>query len=67
MAIMLCQYVYIMEIVGPKWRTFGGKAQDVFWDIGDVVNFVMAYFIRDWRMLILGSTMFILPYMLSWR
>ncbi|XP_031561203.1 organic cation transporter protein-like [Actinia tenebrosa] len=66
-SLMLCQYVYIIEIVGPRRRTFSGKIQDFFWDFGDVISFLLAYLIRDWRMLTLISTLIIIPFILCWR
>ncbi|XP_032230207.2 organic cation transporter protein isoform X2 [Nematostella vectensis] len=66
-SVMVCQYVYVIELVGPKTRTMSGKVQDLFWDIGDVMTFVCAYFIREWRMLILCCTLFFVPFFLFWR
>jgi hypothetical protein len=66
-SMLLCQYVYIMEIVGPSRRTFAAKVQDFFWDIGDVACFTLAYLIRDWRLLTLVSTLIIVPFLLCWR
>lgn len=65
--IMLCEYVFVLEIVGPKWRTFCGKFQDFFWDFGDITCFLFGYFIRDWRWLSLGTTLTIIPFLLCWR
>ncbi|XP_032229103.1 organic cation transporter protein [Nematostella vectensis] len=66
-SVMVCQYVYVIELVGPKARTMSGKVQDFFWDLGDILSFTCAYFIREWRMLILCVTLFFVPFFFFWR
>ena len=49
-------YVYILELVGPNYRTLAGKVQDVFWVLGASIAALAAYLIRDWRYLLLFAS-----------
>lgn len=46
-------YVYILELVGKSYRTLAGKVQDVFWVLGACLMIMIAYFVRDWRHVLL--------------
>lgn len=50
---MLTQYVYVLELVGPTKRTMAGKLTDFGWTLGNVATVFFAYFIRDWRVLLI--------------
>ncbi|KAJ7382377.1 hypothetical protein OS493_035438 [Desmophyllum pertusum] len=52
----VCHYVYILELVGPSYRTMGAKVMDFFWVTGAAVMALLAYFIRDWRTLLLVAS-----------
>lgn len=46
-------YVYILELVGPSYRTMSGKGSGFFWAAGSGTCALVAYYIRDWRTLLL--------------
>ena len=51
-------------MVGPRWRALAGQAPNFFWSLGYMILAVVAYFIRDWRVLTLGLLVFAVPYVL---
>jgi len=55
--VMLTQYVYFMELVGPSKRTAAGNLQFLFFNGFQPLFIIIAYFIRDWRMLTLAATL----------
>ncbi|KXJ28982.1 Organic cation transporter protein [Exaiptasia diaphana] len=55
--IMLSQYVYILELVGPSKRTMAGKLTDFGWVVGACYTVMLAYFIRDWRILLIVASL----------
>ena len=50
------QYVYILELVGPSFRTMSGKGSGFFWAIGSGASALLAYNIRYWRTLLLVAS-----------
>ncbi|KAJ7388477.1 hypothetical protein OS493_037387 [Desmophyllum pertusum] len=54
--VMLSQYVYAMELVGPSKRTAAANLVYLFHNGFQPLFVGIAYFLRDWRMLILVST-----------
>ncbi|XP_001622468.2 organic cation transporter protein [Nematostella vectensis] len=54
---MLSQFIYLMEIVGPKRRTLTGYVAYLFWGGFGLVILLFAYFIRGWRTLLLAGTL----------
>ena len=62
MAAMLCFGPAGIEIVGPRWRVLSGTVSYYFWLGGYPVLAALAYFIRDWRTLIIAGTLVSLPY-----
>jgi len=55
--VMLTQYVYFMELVGPSKRTAAGNLEFLFFNGFQPLFVIIAYFIRDWRMLTLAATL----------
>ena len=55
--VMLTQYVYFMELVGPSKRTAVGNLEFLFHNGFQALFVIIAYFIRDWRMLTLTATL----------
>lgn len=51
--VMLTQYVYVMELVGPSKRTQSGKVTDFGWVLGACFTAMLGYLIREWRVLLL--------------
>ena len=43
-------FVYIMEIIGTKWRTWFGVDSQLLFSVGYMALSVVGYFARDWRM-----------------
>ncbi|KAJ7333877.1 hypothetical protein OS493_015970 [Desmophyllum pertusum] len=62
----VCHYVYILELVGPSYRTMGAKVMDFFWVTGAAVMALLAYFIRDWRTLLLVASFPPVLFLLLW-
>ena len=59
---MLCFCLSGIEIVGPRWRVLSGTVSYSFWLGGFPILAALAYFIRDWRKLIIAGTLVSLPY-----
>lgn len=53
---MLVSYVFMMEIIGVKWRTTFSVAFHIPFDVGHTVLPLISYFFRDWRNLQLAIT-----------
>lgn len=53
---MLVSYVFMMEIIGVKWRTTFAVAFHIPFDVGYMVLPLISYFFRDWRDLQLAIT-----------
>ena len=53
---MLSHYIYCMEIIGPKHRTAVGNAIYFFYNGFQMLFVLIAYFIRDWRIILLVIT-----------
>ena len=51
-------YVLALELVGSKSRSFAAIVFDHFFSIGQLTLVLIAYFVRDWRLL---SIIFIIP------
>ena len=49
-------YVYILELVGPSYRTLACKFTGFFWVGGHLVMALVSYFIRYWRHLLLVAS-----------
>ncbi|XP_076822510.1 organic cation transporter protein-like isoform X1 [Clavelina lepadiformis] len=57
-------FVYIMEIVGMKWRTFFGMFYQTFFALGYMIMGGIAYNWRDWHEITFVSTLLSLPFLL---
>lgn len=55
--VMLTQYIYVMELIGPTKRTLAGNLEFLFFNGFQPLFVGIAYFVRDWRHLILISTL----------
>lgn len=53
MGFYVVQYVYILEIVGRDYRTMVGFCAFIFWLPGEDGVVLIAYYIREWRRLLL--------------
>ncbi|XP_068680010.1 solute carrier family 22 member 15-like isoform X2 [Montipora foliosa] len=51
--LMYAQYVYTLEIVGASYRTLVAQTSALFWVIGNLGLALLAYYIREWRTLLL--------------
>ncbi|XP_022109164.1 organic cation transporter protein-like [Acanthaster planci] len=67
MGVFIMAFVIGTEFVGPKWRTFIGVVAECFFALGYMILAVMAYFIRDWRMLQVVGTVPIVCFFLLIR
>ncbi|KAK3733265.1 hypothetical protein QZH41_011113, partial [Actinostola sp. cb2023] len=56
-SFMLSAYVFAIELLGPNRRTMGGQINHVFWSPGYCVTAFIAYFLRDWRYLVIAMTL----------
>jgi len=50
---LVAQFVYSLEIVGPSYRTMAGQCSQLFFVAGQFVVAFLAYYIREWRTLLL--------------
>ncbi|XP_078357827.1 organic cation transporter protein-like [Oculina patagonica] len=53
--VMLSQYIYVMELVGPSKRTAAGNLEFLFHNGFQPTFVLIAYFLREWRWLILTT------------
>ncbi|EDO41815.1 predicted protein [Nematostella vectensis] len=67
MVLNVTYFVYAIEILGPKYRTLGGQLVTVGFILGSILTAFIAYFIRDWRMLIIVCSVPGLAFILTWR
>ncbi|XP_048583116.1 organic cation transporter protein isoform X2 [Nematostella vectensis] len=65
--LMLTQYVYVLELVGPTKRTAAGKVTDFFWVIGACATCLLGYLIRDWRILLLVGSLPAVVFFFFWK
>jgi len=54
--VMLSLYIYGMELVGPKIRTAAGNMTYLYYNGFQMLFVLIAYFLREWRMLLLVIT-----------
>ncbi|KAJ7388482.1 hypothetical protein OS493_037392, partial [Desmophyllum pertusum] len=54
---MLSHYVFVMELVGPSKRTAAGNIGYFYYNGFQMLFFLIAYFERDWRILIMAVTL----------
>ncbi|XP_038078934.1 organic cation transporter protein-like [Patiria miniata] len=65
MGVFIMAFVIGTEFVGPGWRTFIGVVVECFFALGYMSLAVVAYFVRDWRILqLVGSVPIILFFLL---
>ena len=60
-------FVLRIEIVGTSARSFAGLVGGMFFSFGFVLLAIFAYFIRDWRLLVIVCTVYGLLHLLLWR
>ncbi|CAG5102561.1 Oidioi.mRNA.OKI2018_I69.chr1.g359.t1.cds [Oikopleura dioica] len=48
-ACVVVSYVYVIEQIGPSWRTFIGSQHLQFFELGIVVLSIIGYYNRDWH------------------
>ena len=61
-ACVVVSYVYIMEVLGPKARTYLGCQHLQFFELGIGLLSVIAYYKRDWHDMQLVISLFALPF-----
>ncbi|EDO31179.1 predicted protein, partial [Nematostella vectensis] len=66
-SFMLSSYIYMIELIGPQYRTMGGQISHVFYSPGYCLTALIGYFVRDWRYL--NMTCCLLPafFFLTWK
>jgi len=55
--VMLSQYIYLLELVGPNTRTAAGNMTYFYYNGFQMLCVLIAYFERDWRNLIMIVTL----------
>ncbi|XP_048582229.1 organic cation transporter protein isoform X2 [Nematostella vectensis] len=65
--VMLSEYVYLAEMVGPKRRTLIAVLFALFGGAADIFFVLIAYLIRAWRTLLLVYTVPAFAVLLCWR
>lgn len=56
-------YVLALELVGPTKKALAGITIESFFAIGHIILVAAAYFLRDWKNLLLFMICFILPFL----
>ena len=71
LAFFMCgvtaSYVLCMEIVGPSHRNYATLAYHGFFALGYVLLAVLAYYIRQWRVLCTVASVSLLAFLSLWR
>lgn len=62
--VMVVNFVLPLEFVTPSWRTFCGCVG--FWAVGLMTLALWGFFIRDWKVLVIATSLTGLPMLLSW-
>ncbi|KAK3097018.1 hypothetical protein FSP39_005624 [Pinctada imbricata] len=62
--VMVVNFVLPLEFVTPRWRTFCGCIG--FWAVGLMTLALWAYYIRDWRYLIICTSLSGIFILLTW-
>lgn len=65
--LYVTQFVYDLEIVGPSYRTLVSQSQIFVWVIGDCGVALLAYYIKDWRTLLLVISCPHVLFIFLWR
>jgi len=52
LGILECGFTWILECCGGKWTTIVGIGVEFFWVAGWLILALLAYLIRDWRLLL---------------
>ena len=55
--VMLSQYIYLLELVGPNTRTAAGNMTYFYYNGFQMLFVLIAYFERDWRNLMMIVTL----------
>ena len=63
----LAGYIIALELVDPKHRPIPGIVWHVVNAVGNLVLLAFAYYIRDWRNLMLAITLPCMAFLLYWR
>lgn len=66
-SFMLSAYVYTIELLAPKRRAMGGQINHVFWSPGYCSTALVAYFLRDWRYLVVVMTVSPVLFLLAYK
>lgn len=61
-ACVVVSYVYIMEVLGPKARTYLGCQHLQFFELGIALLSVIGYYNRDWHNMQLYMALFSIPF-----
>ena len=61
-ACVVVSYVYIMEVMGPKARTYLGCQHLQFFELGIALLSVIAYYQRDWHDMQLVMSLLAIPF-----
>ena len=65
--IFECYFTYVLEFVGGKWNTIIGGGLEYVWVCGWLLLAALAYIFRDWRELMLYSSVpSLLSFLLYW-
>jgi len=60
-------YVMCLEIIGISYRSYAGLVSHIFFSLGYPILALMAYYIRDWRLLCISSALSGGVVALMWR
>ena len=60
-------YALLLEVVTTSKRSIVGMALHLFYPVGYSVLALMAYYIREWRTLVLATVLFGVGFLATWR
>ncbi|XP_013389975.1 solute carrier family 22 member 15-like isoform X2 [Lingula anatina] len=60
--LLILSFIWPLEFIGTKYRSICGAVS--FWQIGTMCLALLAYFVRDWRTLVMVTSLF--PGVLFW-
>jgi OCT family organic cation transporter-like MFS transporter 4/5 len=64
--LFLVAFILAMELVGAEKRVFCGVVIEVFFNVGEILASMLAFWQRDWRVVVVMATVPTIFFLLYW-
>ena len=64
--LFLVAFILATEVVGAEKRVFCGIVLEIIFNVGEILAPVLAFWLRDWRMVIVAATVPTVFFLLYW-